>query len=87
MEAKPFSLKLLIMKDKLQKKIIILLAGIIAGTVGGYLYYVNIGCSSGGCAITSNPWMSIAFGGLFGYYITDAVLVHITRKKNASKRG
>jgi len=39
----------------------------LIGVVGGYAYYALIGCSTGGCAITSNPYMSMAYGGLLGY--------------------
>ncbi len=47
------------------------LIGVIIGTIGGYIYYSQVGCVSGTCAITSNPWMSIAWGGAFGYLIFD----------------
>ncbi len=39
----------------------------LIGLVGGYAYYALVGCSTGGCAITSNPYMSMAYGGLLGY--------------------
>ncbi|MFH0893801.1 MAG: hypothetical protein V2A54_05135 [Bacteroidota bacterium] len=41
--------------------------GIILGGIGGYLYYSQVGCSSGSCAITSSPWMSILWGMMIGY--------------------
>jgi hypothetical protein len=41
--------------------------GIIIGGIIGFLYYKFIGCSSGSCAITSNPYLSILFGGFFGF--------------------
>jgi hypothetical protein len=41
------------------------------GGVGGFLYYYYVGCASGTCGITSNPYASIAFGGLFGYFIVN----------------
>lgn len=47
------------------------LAGLIVGTAGGYLYYVKIGCTSGGCPITSNPWMTMLWGGILGYLVGD----------------
>ena len=43
------------------------IAGVLAGAFGGYLYYVNVGCVSGTCPITSNPYMSIFYGSLMGY--------------------
>jgi len=39
---------------------------IIAGAVGGYAYYYFIGCVSGACPITSNPYISTAYGALIG---------------------
>jgi len=38
--------------------------GILVGALGGYLYYIKIGCNSGTCPITSNPYLSIFWGGL-----------------------
>lgn len=40
--------------------------GIVLGGIGGYLYYYYVGCNSGTCPITSNPYASIAYGLFFG---------------------
>ena len=40
--------------------------GIIIGLIAGYLYYAEIGCISGTCAITSKPINSTLYGGLMG---------------------
>ena len=54
------------------KKISILsIIGLVVGAIGGYIYYKEVGCVSGTCAITSNPYMSIAWGGAFGYLVLD----------------
>lgn len=45
--------------------------GIILGIIGGYIYYIKIGCSSGSCPITSNPYMSMLWGGIIGYLVGD----------------
>lgn len=42
---------------------------ITIGGLGGFAYYHFIGCASGACAITSNPYASIAFGGFLGYFM------------------
>lgn len=42
----------------------IALAGI--GALGGYLYYRFVGCASGTCAITSNPYISTLYGAVMG---------------------
>ncbi|MFU8843815.1 MAG: hypothetical protein ACNA7V_08425 [Bacteroidales bacterium] len=45
--------------------------GLITGAAGGFIYYWQVGCVSGSCGITSNPWMSTAWGGAFGYLLFD----------------
>ncbi len=40
--------------------------GVIAGAVGGYLYWLYIGCDAGSCAITSKPLNSTAYGAVMG---------------------
>ena len=40
--------------------------GILAGAVGGYLYYHFIGCTSGSCPITSQPVNSTLYGAMMG---------------------
>ena len=47
-------------------KIIKILLPVIAGTILGYLYYYFIGCRTGVCPITSNPYASVIYGGLIG---------------------
>lgn len=47
------------------------LIGLILGAIGGYLYYDLVGCVSGTCAITSNPWMSTLWGAAMGYLLFD----------------
>jgi hypothetical protein len=46
--------------------------GIAIGGLGGFLYYYFVGCTSGTCPITSNPYGSIITGGLFGFFLTSA---------------
>jgi hypothetical protein len=40
--------------------------GIVAGAIGGYLYYRYVGCASGTCAITSKPVNSTLYGAMMG---------------------
>lgn len=42
------------------------IAFVSAGLIGGYLYYYYIGCMSGSCPITSNPYISTIYGGIIG---------------------
>jgi xanthine/uracil permease len=39
---------------------------ILVGASVGYAYYYFIGCVSGSCPITSNPWSSIVYGAILG---------------------
>lgn len=55
--------------------------GLGVGAIGGYIYYAQVGCVSGTCAITSNPWMSTAWGAAFGYLVFDM----FTGKKEVRK--
>ena len=63
-----------------QKVLIKNAIGIIIGGIGGYLYYIKIGCTSGTCQLTSNPYVSILWGGLIGYLIADLIKFN---KRNA----
>ncbi|VAW17075.1 putative membrane protein [hydrothermal vent metagenome] len=49
-----------------KKTILLLGVGVILGALGGYLYYAEIGCVSGTCAITSKPVNSTLYGALMG---------------------
>ena len=49
-----------ILKNKLT------LIGVVVGAIGGYLYWQQIGCSTGTCPITSKWLNSTAYGALMG---------------------
>ncbi len=42
------------------------LIGLIAGGVFGYLYYRLVGCPTGGCPLTSNPYSSVLIWAALG---------------------
>ncbi|MEW6060494.1 MAG: DUF6132 family protein [Bacteroidota bacterium] len=56
-------------------------AGVV-GAVAGYAYYYYIGCLSGTCPITSNPYISTLYGAVIG-----ALLVNGTKKKQEHHHG
>ena len=58
------------------------ISGIITGAIGGYLYYYFIGCNSGACPITSNPYISIGYGAIVGYLVLD-----LFKKKQKDDEG
>jgi len=41
----------------------------LIGAIAGFAYYRFIGCTSGACPITSNPWISTLYGALMGFMI------------------
>jgi len=47
------------------------IVGIIVGAIGGFLYYYFVGCASGTCPITSNPYISVIYGAIMGYLVAD----------------
>ena len=42
----------------------------VVGALAGLAYYRLIGCSTGSCAITSNPVSSMLYMGLIGWLIS-----------------
>jgi hypothetical protein len=55
--------------------------GVIVGLVAGYLYYQEIGCASGSCAITSKPLNSTLYGGLMGGLLFNLLVTSSNKKK------
>jgi hypothetical protein len=49
-----------------------LILGIVIGGVAGYAYYRFIGCSSGACPLTSNPYISTIYGAVMGALFSGA---------------
>ena len=49
-----------------------LVIGAVVGGLLGYAMYRFIGCSSGACPLTSNPWISTILGMVFGALVAKA---------------
>lgn len=54
------------------KKLLRYATGAVIGAGLGYAYYFFVGCSGGGCAITSNPNFSMGYGVVFGLLLALA---------------
>jgi len=52
--------------DPAKRRIIKPIFGGIVGAALGYAYYATVGCSSGGCLITSDPMISAFWGAAIG---------------------
>jgi hypothetical protein len=50
-----------------------ILIGVVAGAVLGFGWYKLVGCSSGACPLTSNPWTSTIFGMVVGGLIAGSL--------------
>ena len=64
-----------------KKTYIITGIGLGVGLIAGYLYYQQIGCASGTCAITSNPLNSTLYGGLMGGLLFSMIGDFFKKKK------
>lgn len=54
--------------------------GSLLGAIGGYIYWQQIGCDSGTCAITSKPLNSTLYGAMMG-----ALLLGMFKKEEKTK--
>jgi hypothetical protein len=50
----------------LMNPILKIVIGVAVGGAVGYAFYRLVGCSTGGCPLTNNPWMSTFYGALLG---------------------
>ena len=45
---------------------------VIAGAALGFAVHRLVGCRSGGCLITANPYISTLYGAVVGYLLSGA---------------
>ncbi|CAM4056196.1 hypothetical protein FLAN108750_07890 [Flavobacterium antarcticum] len=60
--------------------------GIIVGLIAGYLYYQEIGCVTGTCAITSKPINSTLYGGLMGGLLFNLFVSNPKKKEKQNEQ-
>lgn len=61
---------------KLERKQIMILRIVIGVVVGGglgFAYYKFVGCSSGACPLTSNPFISAIYGSVVGALVASSI--------------
>lgn len=54
-----------------RKKMIAIIIGAVMGGTAGFLYYRFIGCRSGACIITGNPYISTIYGAVLGGLVAN----------------
>jgi len=52
---------------------IAIVSGAVVGGIVGYLYYRFIGCRSGACFITGNPYISTIYWAVIGGFVANLV--------------
>ena len=48
----------------------------------GYLYYALVGCQSGTCPLTSNPYISTGYGAMIGAVVGFGILPNKKRDQS-----
>jgi|WetSurMetagenome_2_1015567.scaffolds.fasta_scaffold96169_3 hypothetical protein len=51
------------MKNPIAKKVL----WVLGGAVAGFAWYYYVGCATGTCPISSNPYISTGYGALMGF--------------------
>jgi len=65
---KPKTIKEFIRSRYLWKQVLAL----VIGATAGFLYYQFVGCASGSCPISGNPYISTIMGGLMGLFMVNS---------------
>jgi gas vesicle protein len=56
-----------------RKPMIRILIGVGIGAVLGFVYYKLVGCPTGTCPITRNPYSSTLYGALLGALVASGI--------------
>ena len=50
-----------------------LLLFVLGGATAGFLYQRFVGCRTGACVLTSNPYVATLYGALMGYLVSGGL--------------
>jgi hypothetical protein len=56
-----------------RRNIMRFLIGALIGGFAGFAYYKLVGCSTGACPLTSNPWVSTLYGMAMGSMAASSI--------------
>jgi hypothetical protein len=60
--------------EKRKRKMLIhTLAYVAGGAILGFAYHKIVGCRSGACPITANPYISTIYGALIGFFASGGL--------------
>ncbi len=59
----------------------------VLGGIAGYSYYFYIGCASGTCAITSNPYISTGYGMLVAAMLINKPTSDLKENENGNDKS
>ncbi|MBR3607271.1 MAG: hypothetical protein IKL51_06835 [Lachnospiraceae bacterium] len=60
------------MKEQIKKWLVPVIF-VLTGAICGFLYYTFIGCKTGNCRITSNPYNSMVYMAVMGWLLWGIV--------------
>ncbi len=49
-----------------------MILGVVAGAALGYGFYLLVGCQTGACILTSNPWLVSGIGAFLGWNLVGS---------------
>ena len=58
--------------ENMRKKYLIRVVAVALGGALGLAWYYFVGCRTGICPLTSNPYIMIAYGGVFGLLLVPS---------------
>jgi hypothetical protein len=53
------------------RQMIPIVIGVLLGGAAGFLFYRFVGCRSGACRITSNPYLATIYGAVLGGLVAN----------------
>lgn len=62
-----------VVTEEVNRMMLRIIIGLVVGGGLGFAYYKFVGCSSGTCPLTSNPFISTLYGGVVGALVASSL--------------